>query len=84
MIATSVSMIQIKENQRSKKLTFLILALIGLCWFNNRVFRAGGGFNYSCFIILVSTHEASCRNLTIYIFINSLIGFGGDLIEALN
>jgi hypothetical protein len=33
---------QIKENQRSE-INFL-LALIGLCWFNNRVLGAGGGF----------------------------------------
>jgi uncharacterized membrane protein YfcA len=47
--------------------------------------EAGGGFNYSVYYSLANLPMKQAVGTSLFIiFINSLIGFGGDLIEALN
>jgi uncharacterized membrane protein YfcA len=84
MIATSVSMIRkSKKIKEAKEINFLILALIGLLvGLIIGFLGAGGGFLIIpalLFFANLPMKQAVGTSLFI-IFINSLIGFGGDLI----
>jgi uncharacterized membrane protein YfcA len=76
MIATSVSMIRkSKKIKEAKKLTF------GLLWVNNRFLGAGGGFFIPALLFFANLPMKQAVGTSLFIiFINSLIGFGGDLI----
>jgi hypothetical protein len=87
MIATSVSMIRkSKKITETKEINFLILALIGL--FVGLIIGflgAGGGFLIIpalLFFANLPMKQAVGTSLFI-IFINSLIGFGGDLLGGI-
>jgi hypothetical protein len=84
MVATSFSMIKKINTDRESEINFTMLALMGLirrC--NNRLSWLGGGFNNSSFIVFDLPMKQASRYFPIHYFINSMIGFTGDLLGGI-